>query len=56
METNRECAAMAARMLDEELLAIMRKVEKEDDMTPLQEAVASELRNRLPAMPPPWKN
>jgi hypothetical protein len=51
-----ECVAMAAKMLDEELLAIMRTVADEDEMTPLQQAVASELRNRRPAMPPPWKN
>ena len=42
----RECAAMAARMMDAELIAITSKIEDEDELTPLQEAVVHEWRKR----------
>jgi len=50
-ELEERCAAMAADMLDAELLAIIRKVVAhdgmaEEQMTPLQVAVLDELRKR----------
>ena len=45
-----ECAAMAATMLDAELMAILRKMPDDEQRTPLQRAVEHEARRR-PALP-----
>jgi len=44
------CAAMAAAMLDAELLAIARRTNDLDTATPLQKAVVRELRKRSPGL------
>lgn len=44
--TSEMCAAMAAKMLDAELLAIARKLIDEEPMTPLQQAVVREAHRR----------
>jgi hypothetical protein len=41
-----ECAAMAARMLDAELVWIVRKLPDPDRATVLQKAVLTEIRKR----------
>jgi hypothetical protein len=42
----KECAAMAANMLDAELMAIARKISDDESRTPLQQAVEDEVRRR----------
>jgi len=48
--TEEQCAMMAARMLDEELLAITRKIEDEDNLTPFERAVVREWHERQRAL------
>ncbi len=45
-EVTHECAAMAATMLDDELIAIIRKLPDKRRKTPLQQAVEKEARRR----------
>ena len=44
--TEAGCAVMAESMLDDELAAILSKIEDEDELTPLQESVVAEWRKR----------
>lgn len=41
-----ECAAMAATMLDAELMSILRRLPDDNLRTPLQQAVEQEARKR----------
>jgi len=45
-ELEKRCAAMAADMLDAELIAIDRKIAGQDKVTPLQAAVLAEMQRR----------
>jgi len=45
-EISQECRTMAARMLDDELMAMLRKLKDGDGLTQLQSAVLVEIEKR----------